>query len=61
MYRYLKQSLTTQGVGIMFKKDFTHLSEFFRRRKILPLTPLAPANTDTIPPMRMDTTTTATP
>lgn len=61
MYRYLKQSLTTQGVGIMFKKDFTHLSEFFRRRKILPLTPLAPANMDTIPPMRMDTTTTATP
>jgi len=33
MYQYLKQSLTTQGVGIMFKKDFTHLSELFRRRR----------------------------
>lgn len=59
MYRYLKQSLTTQGVGIMFKKDFTHLSEFFRRRKRLPLMPLAPA--DTVPPMRTDTTTITAP
>lgn len=33
MYQYLKQSLTTQGVGIMFKKDFTHPSEIFRRRR----------------------------
>ena len=40
MYQYLKQSLTTQGVGIMFKKDFTHLSEMFRRRKRRLLAPL---------------------
>ncbi|WP_280748826.1 translocation/assembly module TamB domain-containing protein [Parabacteroides sp. PF5-9] len=33
MNRYLKQSLTTQGVGIMFKKEFTHPSELFRRKK----------------------------
>lgn len=33
MYQYLKQSLFTQGVGIMFKKDFTQISEIFRRRK----------------------------
>ncbi len=32
MYQYLKQSLTTQGVGITFKKDFTNFSELFRRR-----------------------------
>ena len=44
MYRYLKQSLTTQGVGIMYKKDFTTFSELFRRRK-LPLT--LPADTRT--------------
>lgn len=33
MYQYLKQSLTTQGVGIMFKKDFTRPSEIFRRKR----------------------------
>lgn len=33
MYRYLKQSLTTQGIGIMYKKDFSTFSELFRRRK----------------------------
>jgi hypothetical protein len=33
MYRYLKQSLTTQGLGIMYKKDFSTFSELFRRRK----------------------------
>ncbi|MDL2222258.1 translocation/assembly module TamB, partial [Parabacteroides sp. OttesenSCG-928-N08] len=33
MYQYLKQSLTTQGVGIMYKKEFTRFSEIFRRRK----------------------------
>ncbi|MDR1879944.1 MAG: translocation/assembly module TamB, partial [Tannerellaceae bacterium] len=32
MYRYLKQSLTTQGVGIMYKKDFSTLYEIFRRK-----------------------------
>lgn len=42
MYQYLKQSLTTQGVGIMFKKDFTRLSDIFRRRR--PLLPVTPAD-----------------
>ena len=28
MYKYLNGALTTQGVGVMFKKDFSHLSEF---------------------------------
>jgi hypothetical protein len=45
MYRYLKQSLTTQGVGIMYKKDFSTLSEIFRRRK----RPLFVAPVDSIP------------
>lgn len=40
MYRYQKQSLTTQGLGIMYRKDFTHFSEIFRRRKRLPLPPV---------------------
>lgn len=48
MYRYLNRALTTQGVGIMFKKDFTHLSEFFRRRKKLKLPLLLPAPKDTV-------------
>lgn len=40
MYQYLKQSLTTQGVGIMFKKDFTRFSDLFgRRRERTPITP----------------------
>ncbi|MDR1356088.1 MAG: translocation/assembly module TamB domain-containing protein [Tannerellaceae bacterium] len=33
MYRYLKQSLTTQGFGIMYKKDFSTVSELFLRRR----------------------------
>ena len=33
MYMFLKQALTTQGVGIMYKKDFTRFSDIFRRRK----------------------------
>ena len=41
MYQYLKQSLTTQGVGIMFKKDFTRFGDLFRRRPRL--TPLVSA------------------
>ena len=32
LYRYTK-SLTRQGVGIMFRKDFTILSDLFRRKK----------------------------
>jgi hypothetical protein len=33
MYRYLKQSLTTQGFGIMYKKDFSSFSELFMRKR----------------------------
>lgn len=39
MYRYQKQSLTTEGIGIMFRKDFTDFSEIFRRKRNLPLAP----------------------
>ena len=42
MYMILKQALTTQGVGIMYKKDFTRFSDIFRRRKKYPLVPLPP-------------------
>ena len=42
MYMILKQALTTQGVGIMYKKDFTRFSDIFRRRKKYPLIPCAP-------------------
>lgn len=40
MYRYQRQSLTTQGLGIMYRKDFTNFSEIFRRKKKLPSLPL---------------------
>ncbi|MDH6313135.1 hypothetical protein M2137_001922 [Parabacteroides sp. PFB2-10] len=33
MYQYLKQSPSTQGVGIMFKKDFTTLYDLFHRKR----------------------------
>ena len=46
MYMFLKQALTTQGVGIMYKKDFTRFSDIFRRRKRIPLIPLRPAAPD---------------
>ena len=51
LYRYFNQSaLTTQGVGLMYKKDFTRLSDIFRkRRRTLPLIPLRPAVQDSIP------------
>lgn len=52
MYQYLKQSLMTQGVGVMFKKDFTTLSDLFRRRR-RPLLPILPR--DTIMPSPKDT------
>ena len=32
-YYGLKQALTIQGVGIMYRKDFTNISEIFRRRR----------------------------
>lgn len=52
MYRYLKQSLTTQGIGIMYKKDFSSFSELFRRRR----RPLIVAPADTHPVLPVDTT-----
>jgi hypothetical protein len=33
LYHYTTKSLTRQGVGIMLRKDFSILSEIFRRRK----------------------------
>lgn len=33
MYFGLKQALTIQGVGIMYRKDFTYFSEIFKRKK----------------------------
>jgi hypothetical protein len=42
MYRYLKQSLTTQGFGIMYRKDFSSLSELFARRRRPRLSPAPP-------------------
>lgn len=53
MYQYLKQALTTQGVGIMFKKDFTRFSELFqRRRRLLP--PPLPADSVSAPVVPKD-------
>ena len=49
MYRYQRQSLTTQGIGIMYRRDFTNFSEIFRRRKRLLLPPPLPTDTVTIP------------
>ena len=37
LYQYLKQALTTQGLGIMFKRDFTNFSDMFYRRNFLRL------------------------
>ncbi|GBU07039.1 DUF490 domain-containing protein [Bacteroidales bacterium] len=36
MYYSLKPSPTTQGIGILYKKDFDKASEVFKRRKRLP-------------------------
>lgn len=54
MYMYLRQALTTQGVGLMYKKDFTHFSEIFRRKKRFPLLPLRPTAQDSIPTIKKD-------
>lgn len=54
MYMYLKQALTTQGVGIMYKKDFSRFSDIFRWRKKLPTT-LLPAAADSVPVIPRDT------
>lgn len=40
MYKYLKSALTTQGVGIMFKKDFDRLGDIFRKRRRYQLIPV---------------------
>ncbi|WP_329904897.1 translocation/assembly module TamB domain-containing protein [Porphyromonas pogonae] len=55
MYQYLRQSLTTQGVGILYRKDFDTFSELFRSsRKRTPRRPVF--RTDSIktikPPLR---------
>ncbi|MCD7977842.1 MAG: translocation/assembly module TamB [Tannerellaceae bacterium] len=39
MYYALNQSTTRQGLGIMYKKDFTRFSEIFRRRRLPSLVP----------------------
>ncbi|MDH6304325.1 hypothetical protein M2459_001057 [Parabacteroides sp. PF5-5] len=52
MYRYLKQSLTTQGIGIMYKKDFSSFSELFRRRR----KPLLTIPDSTSPVLQQDST-----
>lgn len=44
----IKQAPTTQGIGIMFKKDFIRPADFFRKRKRLLLKPASPAKKDTI-------------
>ena len=49
MYQYLKQALTTQGVGIIFKKDFSDLSDLFRRSYKI-LRPSAADSTRTVQP-----------
>ncbi|MDR1747086.1 MAG: translocation/assembly module TamB [Tannerella sp.] len=33
LYRYNMKSLTRQGVGVMYRKDFSSLAEIFRRKK----------------------------
>jgi hypothetical protein len=48
MYRYLKQSLTTQGFGVMYRKDFSAFSELFIRRR-RPLLPRPDATPSLIP------------
>lgn len=40
MYRLQRQSLNTQGIGIMYRKDFSDFSEIFKRKKRIPLAPL---------------------
>lgn len=36
MYQYVRQSLTTQGLGFMFQRRFDSLQELFSRRKKKP-------------------------
>ncbi|MCC8197681.1 MAG: translocation/assembly module TamB domain-containing protein [Tannerellaceae bacterium] len=48
MYYNLTSSLTRQGLGILYKKDFNHISELFRRRRYPSLIP--PADTRLVLP-----------
>lgn len=49
MYKYLiKSGSTTQGVGIMFKKDFITPADIFRKKR-KPLYSIPPLRQDTIP------------
>ncbi len=52
---YLRSALTTQGVGIILRKDFDSLTSFLRpllrRRKSLVTIPLAPATTPEASPL----------
>ena len=59
MYFGLKQALTIQGVGIMYRKDFTYFSEIFRRKKkrfmpLVPMTPALPADSTHVKPAATD-------
>lgn len=48
LHRYYDKSVpTTQGVGIMFKKDFIRLEDIFRRKKKVQYT-LPPAQSDSV-------------
>ena len=40
MYRYYKNSLYRQGVGIMFRRDFWNLYDLFRIRRKKPSPPV---------------------
>ncbi|MEI3118387.1 MAG: hypothetical protein V8T12_05825 [Parabacteroides johnsonii] len=45
MYMILKQALTTQGVGIMYKKDFTRFSDIFLSPEKIPFNSSTPGHT----------------
>ena len=55
---YLKSALTTQGVGLVYKRDFDNILSFlnpFRRRHASPAVPVAPV--DSISPDSISSTT----
>lgn len=51
MYRYKQTALTKQGIGIMYRKDFTDFSDLFQWKKSIPVFALPP---DTIPNGKKD-------
>lgn len=55
LYYGLKQALTVQGAGIMYKRDFTSLWEIFKKRRRL-LLPLAPVDSTQVTPAIKDST-----